>query len=399
LFVDDEVKVLDGLRRMLRGMRHEWQMTFMDDPAAAVQRLGSERFDAVVVDMRMPKMDGATFLALAKESSPGTARIVLSGEAERGAALRAVGLAHQLLAKPCDPEALRTTVSRACQLRRLLRDVGLADVVGRLGRLPSQPALYQSITEEMRREEVSLKRVADIVGRDIAMSAKVLQLVNSAFFGLGRRVSSIYQAVSYLGVDVIRALVTSHAVFAALDANDRELFQQTWDHSVVAARLAKRVVEAQTDDATVSSDAMQAGLLHDIGSLVLCASFKNEYRTILSSAGHSHATMVQRELEAFQCDHGPMGAYLMGLWGFSDRIVEAIAYHARPSECSYQRFSALSAVHVACALLQEADERYALEAELDVAYVERVGLGPRLDDLRAEAKAILSNDGETHDQT
>src|SRR5919109_3195906 len=120
LFVDDEVKVLQGLGRMLRGMRHEWDMTFVDDPRQAVELLPQKSFDAIVVDMRMPQMDGAELLAKAKELKPGMARIVLSGHAERESALRSVGLAHQFLSKPCDADTLRTTVSRACELRKAL---------------------------------------------------------------------------------------------------------------------------------------------------------------------------------------------------------------------------------------------------------------------------------------
>jgi HD-like signal output (HDOD) protein/CheY-like chemotaxis protein len=394
LFVDDEVKVLQGLGRMLRVMRHEWEMTFMDDPRQAVDLLQQRQFDAIVVDMRMPQMDGAEVLSRARESKPGMARIVLSGHAEREAAMRSVGLAHQFLAKPCDAETLRTTVSRACELRQLLFEAGLADTVCRLGKLPSLPSLYQAITDEMNREDVSLKRVAGIIGKDVAMTAKVLQLVNSAFFGLGRRVGSIEQAVSYLGIDVIRSLVVSQSAFASFESTDLGFYQNLWDHSSMTGMLAKKIAEGESDDPILHGEALQAGMLHDIGALILAARMPDRYREVRKLAESGVGELAKREDEAFGCDHGRVGAYLMGLWGLSDRIVEAIAYHDYPSKCSYAQFSPLSAVHAASALVLEAVGQGDVEGRLDLAYLASVGCIDKVPAWREAAARIVKGGGE-----
>jgi HD-like signal output (HDOD) protein len=391
LFVDDEVKVLQGLGRMLRVMRHEWEMTFIEDPREAAAMLVDRRFDAIVVDMRMPQMDGAELLARARDTNPGMARIVLSGHAEREAAVRSVGLAHQFLAKPCDADALRATVARACELRRVLIDTSMADVVGKVGTLPSLPRLYQAITEEMNREDVSLKRVAAIVAEDLAMTAKVLQLVNSAFFGLGRRVASIEQAVTYLGTDVIRSLVLSQAAFAAFEVSALDFFQQLWTHSALTGQLAQFIAKEESDDPIVQGEALQAGMLHDIGALVLAARVPETYREVRDVAAGDACPLVVREQESFGCDHGRVGGYLMGLWGLSDRIVEAIAYHDYPSQCAYRQFSPLTAVHAGSALILEAVGLTDLEAELDTEYLAAVGCIDRLDQWRAEAQRIVTS--------
>jgi HD-like signal output (HDOD) protein len=397
LFVDDEVKVLQGLGRMLRVMRHEWEMTFIDDPRQAVNLIQEKSFDAIVVDMRMPQMDGAEVLSRARESKPGMARIVLSGHAEREAAMRSVGLAHQFLAKPCDAEMLRTTVSRACELRQLLFDAGLADTVCQLGKLPSLPRLYQAITEEMNKEDVSLKRVAGIIGKDVAMTAKVLQLVNSAFFGLGRRVASIEQAVSYLGIDVIRSLVVSQAAFSSFESTDLGFYQTLWTHSTMTGMLAKAIAERGSDDAIMQGEALQAGMLHDIGALVLAARLPEKYREVRKIAESGAGQLALREEEVFGCDHGRVGAYLMGLWGLSDRIVEAIAYHDYPSKCSYRQFSPLTAVHAASALVLEAVGQSDLEGQLDLEYLAAVGCSDQLPQWREDAERIVSNGGEDNE--
>jgi HD-like signal output (HDOD) protein/ActR/RegA family two-component response regulator len=394
LFVDDEVKVLQGLGRMLRVMRHEWEMTFLDDPRQAVDLIQEKAFDAIIVDMRMPQMDGAEVLSRARESKPGMARIVLSGHAEREAAMRSVGLAHQFLAKPCDAETLRTTVSRACELRQLLFEAGLADTVCQLGKLPSLPRLYQAITEEMNKEDVSLKRVSGIIGKDVAMTAKVLQLVNSAFFGLGRRVGSIEQAVSYLGIDVIRSLVVSQSAFSSFESSDLGFYQNLWNHSTMTGMLAKEIAESQSDDAILHGEALQAGMLHDIGALVLAARMPEKYRETRKVAESGAGELAKREEEAFGCDHGRVGAYLMGLWGLSDRIVEAIAYHDYPSKCSYRQFSPLTAVHVGSVLVLEATGQGNLEAPLDVEYLGSIGCADKIPQWREAAERVVNNGGE-----
>ena len=390
LFVDDDAKVLQGLTRMLRPMRTEWEMTFIDDPRKVLELLEQNSYDAIVTDMKMPQMDGADVLAQVKERKPGMARIVLSGHAEREGSLRSVGLAHQFLAKPCDADTLRDTVSRACELRGLLVDAGLADTVLQLGQLPSLPKLYQAITEEMAREEASLARVATIIGQDLSMTAKVLQLVNSAFFGLGRRVANIDQAVSYLGVDVIRSLVVSHSAFAAFEAQDLQFFQQLWRHSSLTAALAKAIAKLESDDPIVHAESFQAGMLHDIGVLVLAARLPNEYRDVRAYAESGQGSLAARELETFGCDHGRIGAYLMGLWGLSDRIVEAIAYHDRPSSCSYREVAPLTAVHAASALVLEALGREGFETRLDLEYLETVGCLDSLPKWREEAAQVVN---------
>jgi HD-like signal output (HDOD) protein/ActR/RegA family two-component response regulator len=397
LFVDDEVKVLQGLGRMLRVMRHEWEMTFLDDPRQAVDLIQTKEFDAIIVDMRMPQMDGAEVLSRAREVKPGMARIVLSGHAEREAAMRSVGLAHQFLAKPCDADTLRTTVSRACELRQLLFEAGLADTVCRLGKLPSLPRLYQAITEEMNREDVSLKRVAGIIGKDVAMTAKVLQLVNSAFFGLGRRVGSIEQAVSYLGIDVIRSLVVSQSAFSSFESSDLGFYNTLWQHSTMTGMLAKVIAESGSDDAILHGEALQAGMLHDIGALILAARMPDKYRDVLKIAQSGAGQLAMGEEEAFGCDHGRVGAYLMGLWGLSDRIVEAIAFHDYPSKCSYRQFSPLTAVHAASALVLEVLGQGGLEGPLDVEYLAQVGCGDKIPQWREDAERIVTNCGEDNE--
>src|SRR5215469_9947183 len=113
LFVDDEPKVLDGLRRLLRPQRLQWDMSFIEGGEAALALLDQSPFDVIVSDLKMPGMDGTALLERAREHHPQVVRIVLSEYADLEAAFRAAQVAHQLLLKPCDAEMLRVAIDRA----------------------------------------------------------------------------------------------------------------------------------------------------------------------------------------------------------------------------------------------------------------------------------------------
>jgi len=195
LFVDDESMVLDGLRRMLRGMRNEWEMEFAASGHEALGILAGRQFDVIVTDMRMPGMDGCQLLNHVKKLHPQVVRIVLSGQSDNDMIMKSVGPAHQFLSKPCDAEILKTTVARVCSMWNLLDDEALIKVVSGIESLPSLPQLYSEVVDEVNSAEGSLNRVGEIISKDSGMSAKILQLVNSAFFGLPRQVTSPVRAV------------------------------------------------------------------------------------------------------------------------------------------------------------------------------------------------------------
>jgi len=204
LFVDDESRILEGLRRMLRPQRHVWDMAFASGGEAALAMLESSSFDVIVSDMRMPGMDGATLLCRVRERFPHVVRVVLSGHTELSAALQVVPVAHQFLAKPCDAEMLRVAIERACHLKALLGDESIRRTVAALGDLPLVPRIYEALLQAVADPEVSLLKVAHIIEQDVGVSAKVLQLANSAFFEIAHAMTNIQSAVSYLGINTLK---------------------------------------------------------------------------------------------------------------------------------------------------------------------------------------------------
>lgn len=221
LFVDDESKILDGIRRTLHADRKRWDMQFALGGEAALRACEAASFDVVISDLRMPGMDGATLLRHIRDRFPGSARIILSGYSEVALATEALPMVHRFLAKPCKASELQSTIERVCTLQDLLCTPEIRRIVGTVGELPSLSTTYTSLTQAVRNPSTSIGQVADIIERDVAMSAKVLQLVNGGFFGLAQRATSLQGAVTYLGMETIKNLALVSETFRVFVPDSR----------------------------------------------------------------------------------------------------------------------------------------------------------------------------------
>ncbi|MEJ2078643.1 MAG: response regulator [Acidobacteriota bacterium] len=358
LFVDDQREILSGLRRMLYPHRQEWEMFFASGADEALSLLETQVIDIVIADMKMPRIDGAELLEIVRREFPGTARIVLSGETEPNAVLRTVGTVHQYLAKPCSAESLRSTIERAVFVKELLEShAALQSLIGRIDVLPAIPALYLRVAHELQSEEPSLKRIGELVSQDPGMSAKILQLVNSAFFGLPREIDDPTRAIMLLGLEVTRALVLSVEIFSQYQITKLGgiAWETLWSHSLACARLAQHIARGEwPDDARVQDRAYITGLLHDVGKLVLAAIAPEGYRHAVKEAAEDSIPLVEAEGRQWGVGHPTVGAFLMGLWGLPIDLVEAILWHHEPQEAtSSEHRELILLVHAADVLADE----------------------------------------------
>jgi putative nucleotidyltransferase with HDIG domain len=378
LFVDDEANILAGLRRTLRPIRKDWAMEFVTGGEEALAMMSERPFQVVVSDMRMPGMNGVQLLREVKNRYPATLRLILSGFAETEMTVESAAVAHQFLAKPCDAETLRSAVERVTALSEMLTDQRLVTVVSQFDSLPSLPSLYIDIMNELSSPTGSLMNVGKIVSKDVAMTAKILQLVNSAFFGIPRHVSSPSQAVNLLGMDIIRSLVLSSKVFSSFDQKQIKgvNLDSLWQHSLATGALAKRIAVLEGLDRKLQDKALFGGMLHDIGKLVLADGSPDELEKATALAFAEHLRIWEAEQRTLGCSHAEIGGYLVGLWGLPSVIVESIAYHHRPNAAPGDRFTCLTAVHAANALLHEQDdgEDETQTPLLDHDYLQRLGL-------------------------
>lgn len=381
LFVDDEPRILNGIRRMLRPYRSEWDMEFLDSASEALELLKTTPFDVVVSDMRMPEMDGADLLEHVRVLQPSAARIVLSGQSDQEMTFRAVGPTHQYLSKPCTVEVLCATLRKAIAAKDVLNDEKLQALVAGMEGIPVLPGLYTELIVLLERADATEAEVSEVISIDPGMSAKLLQLVNTSFFGLGDKVQSIEQAVHLLGVEIIRSLVLSLGIFSRSDLSDRvpdEVIGKLWHHSITVAVCARQVAHSEGFKAGTAQAAFSAGLLHDIGALFLFASKGKEYIDLCAESFASERSLVSLEKERYGNTHADLGAYLLSLWGLPDTIVLAVAHHEAPEEAPVKELDALLAVHVADAF--ETRGRWGKESALATSFLEELGVSNHVDD-------------------
>jgi HD-like signal output (HDOD) protein len=355
LFVDDEPNLLAGLRNVLRTLRNQWDMVFALGPEEAMAEITEHPFDVVITDMRMPHMDGAALLSEVKRLQPKAVRMILTGQTEQETVMKSVFIAHMFLSKPCNTEALKRVVARACNLNSILNNEELRVAAGRVDMLPPAPKTYIALNESLMKATCSVSDVAKIIERDVGLCAKILQLVNSAFFGLPRRILSLEEAVTYLGTLTIKNLAMALEAFASasqscgLSAAQLGLLQE---HSLLAGQIARRLDEK---DKVKSEEAFLAGVLHEVGWLV-------------------HADVPEHSIGGQSPDRAVLGAYLLGLWGLPHPITEAVAYHRDPQLIPHDCFDVVDRVYIAHHLARDLDSDSPKEA-VDMGYLQRLGVG------------------------
>lgn len=377
LFLDSEASSAMIAQNAFREMHAGWTVECVQSGAEAMRALDDTPFDAVVANGPGDNGPGQALLEHARQHHPQALRFVLVRRDGDCNPLVQARTAHQLVAAGSHPEiALQTQLSKALELRGLLSSSSLRDIVARITFLPSPPAAYRELMEGLNSETSTVEYVGEILERDPAISAKLLQMVNSAYFGLGCRVTNPVRAISLMGLEVVKALVLSAGVYANLPpaVAARHEVGWLWRHSMRVSRMAQKVAQAFTSDARLIDDAFIAGLLHDLGTLILLCDCPAEVKEIEQAAIAERAAIWNAERNMLGVTHAEVGAYLLGMWGLPQPVVEAVAWHHRPAACPVAEPSPLLAVHIAdcvqtgCDPLHEGDRPM-----IDQTYMARCG--------------------------
>ncbi len=394
LFVDDDPKLLSSLRRMTLA-RGDLDALFAQGGREAMEILDRQPIDIVVVDMRMPGMDGVTLLEQVQEKHQDIIRIVLSGHSEENLVRRSVGLAHQFLSKPCPFDQIMAVLQRLYGMRSILTNKSIRSVVNRIGMLPVLPDVYSELTRELERDDCSLSRVGAVIARDVGLAAGVLKVVNSSFFGVSHSITTLENAVTFLGTDLIRGLVLSNKLFTTFDVSKHHdmSVQLLWSHSLNTAFFC-RTLAGMSEGRIAINHGFNAGLLHDIGKLILADRLPEVYAEILTATAESDNTVCELEYTFIGCTHAEMGAYLLGLWGFPVEIVKSVAGHHGCGYVCDTETPLTGLVHIANVLEHELviiNSDYTRPV-LDEALIENCGLRlTRLGDMRQACAALLGN--------
>ncbi len=389
LFVEDDRLMRDVYQAILLGDAGQWQVKTAPSGAAALALMKESAFDVIASDLNMPEMDGIELLKQVGQLYPQTSRIVISGRSDQSDIADALGSIHQFLLKPVDVKTLRATLVRINRLDAYLKDEKLKALAGRIGSLPSFPALYLEIMEAVESPDASLQSIADIVVKDPGITAKILQVANSASQGVTERIHDPVDAIRQLGVYTVRSLVLSAHVYGSFPAAHIQNFpvETLWGHLMKCGEIARIIMYSEEAEASDVEDAFTAGILHDIGKLMLAESLPQEFQKALALAAEHRVPLHEVEMRVFGATHAGLAAYLLGLWGLPAPVVEAVAFHHNPEKSSNQEFSPLTAVHVANALERKNNPE---NSKLNEDYLASVGVAHRLNLWRRQVNQLYA---------
>ncbi|HEY4056168.1 MAG TPA: HDOD domain-containing protein [Kofleriaceae bacterium] len=343
----------------------------------------------VTVVVSEPAIDGSEqgFLDWVRERYPATGRLLVVSDGRRSTSLAATTSAQQVMLASGRDDVLAAAIARMSTVSDLTHSAAIAEVVGNVDRLPTVPRVYTQLTKATTKATAGAAEIARIIETDPGMSLKVLQLANSAFFGMTRRITSIQHAVTVLGFEVLKSLVLSAHVFSSMGPPTREFSLDKFQvYSLRIARIVRRFLPDRSDDA------FAAGLLHDIGRMIIGLRMPRELSRIQQRAQETNEPIHKVEREIIGTTHGAIGAYLLALWGVPFTVVEAVAFHSNPSVVPNGDLELLCAVHAAEAL-HEIQSAGLPDDRLDFATIERAGLLrelPRWDAIVAEERASMT---------
>ena len=383
LFVEDNEVLRQLYGMMLPKSSGLWETALAADGESALAMMAQEQFDVVVTDFNMPGISGVELVRQVRKLYPAMSRIIISGIGNQKQIADALGETHQFIAKPFDVKTLKATLSRIHALNAYLADDKLRSLVGRMGALPSFPAVYLEIMKLMNTPTSNVSDIAELIAQDPSMSAKMLQVVNSAAIGLPQAVHSPFEAVQQLGMNTVRSLALSAHVFEKFEKRPAKNFsaKTLWEHLMATALLARKIMELEGGSEADIEDAYTAGMLHDIGKLMLADNLPGEFQNAMVAAAKRKIPLHVAEQEIFSANHAGIAAYLLGLWGLSAPIVEAVALHHTPEKTELLEPSPLMAVHVANALAvtKPNGKIPELTKPLNLEYLAQLGMADRVE--------------------
>lgn len=412
LFVDDDVNILSGLRRRARRVHPEWNISFVTSGAQALSLCDEQSFDVVVSDMRMPGMDGADLLHQLQDKIPDTARIILSGYSEDDAILRTVGPAQRYLSKPCDDEVLFEALEQMLGIRSLLAKADIRSIVGGIDALASPPDTYTRLVQAFDDPKTGNDQIVAIVSSDIALTAEVLKMTNSAYFALPNKITSISHAVRMIGADTLKSLAIFIGLFKSFDGPDavvgrmKTLCRRSQQMGIAAALIGEYE--------KLGKDACQllpsVGMMSHIGSLILYLYYHARMDKVIARVEKEGISIVEAERDEFGAAHPEIGAYLLGLWGFPESLTNAVAHHHDPVAFNQTEMNELTALYAAQHLTRELSAQHRPqdgagdgdadtpdapnakpESTIDIAYLEKIGKADSLPAWRKIVATVLKS--------
>ena len=330
LFTETDGQALQRLMPELADAHDDWEIVLVGDASAALELLSQRGFATVIASFGNDQENCERFLQAVQKRSPAAVRYALlpGQSAINGADFPES--AYQCFPSECTAAELEAAIQRGLGVWRQCSDNhDLAALLANLHKIPTPPTLYFEIREELNSQDSDAKSIAEIIGHDPSLAAKILKVANSGFYALPRSITAIHEAISFMGTDTVTSLVLASHVFDRMPVPGLNL-DAMWQHSLMVAALARHIATEEGGDRLMVNTAGVAGLLHDIGQLTLLSNVPELYQSMLRQAGGNENILLELEREQFGVGHPELGSYVLGLWSLPNAVVEAVARHHAP---------------------------------------------------------------------
>jgi HD-like signal output (HDOD) protein len=361
-----------------------WNVTVAANGPAALAAVENQSFNALVADVELFGAGGAGFREFLQKTGPQTVQFVMATEAERVRVLKDAPGQRLFIGRQSNATALKSLIDRALGLDIWMANEDVRRLVSGMGAFPAMPPLLLELEDALATPKVTAKQIGDIIATDAAVTAKLLEVFNTAGFGGSRQVTDLNKAAGILGFELAKWLVAAIALINEFDRVKPAYFSidQLWRRGTAVAGMAREIALRHTADAALANAAFAAGLLHDVGTVVLACAFDEQYQAVLMVANEQQEPVWQVEKNNFGASHGEVGAYALSLWGMPLDMLEAVALHDHPSGGLKPGFTPLTAVHIAQVWEHEMESDGFPGPKISGSYLDDVGIFDRLSDWR-----------------
>lgn len=376
----DEQGGLAGWSREIEGSEFNWAFVRLDSKQSLIDQLEQNTFDAVILPCSMRAVVDIELMAKLARIQPQAVRVFLGAEFwNAGHKAKAAEIAHRIYPNNVSIKQVGEELEYQVKLVKLLNRSSLQAYVSTVGCLPSPPSMYRQLTEAVNSDVADLTEISEIIEQDPSVVAQIMKQVNSAFFGFNRQISDLREAISLLGVRNLRSMALSSQLnkqFKQGDGWNQFSFEQMGQRSLLVARLAQALSKRAGASKAVQDQAFLAGLLHDLGVMIMAAHDPAQYKKLITYAVKKQKPIYLVEKAACGFFHGEVAAALLALWNLPPQVVEAVMLHHVPHLSSATEFSPLTAVHVADAMLPSVDVagECDLASSLSLRYLDQVGV-------------------------
>ena len=328
LFVEPEGEILKKLPQL----HDHWQSIRVNTVEAALDILGQRNVAVVVANFGMADDACQEFFRAVSAKASSAIQFVLLADNQANEIDKDLDYAHQSIAAQCQPNDIIKAINTGLSVWQRTQDnPQLAGLLNKLNKLPTPPALYFDLRDELDSPNYNTQNVANIIARDQALSARVLKVVNSGFYAVPRSIVDLGQAIGLLGTDIVLGLVLSAHLFDSLPLPGVNL-DDLWKHNLMVSALTRTIAkELGADFETINTSGV-AGLLHDLGGLVLLSNLPAEYHSLIRQANGDENLLIALEQKEFGVAHPELGAIVMAMWNMPDALVAAVAVHHQAFE-------------------------------------------------------------------